>query len=84
MDIRAILAALQAERERLNQAIGALEAIAGGSAKRRGRPPKWMTALKDQASAPTPRKKRVLSDEARKRIAEAQKKRWAAAKQSKG
>jgi hypothetical protein len=83
MDIQAILGILHAERERLNQAIGALEAIAGSASKRRGRPPKWLAAIEDKKSGPKPGRKRVLSEEARKRIAEAQKKRWAAAKQAK-
>jgi hypothetical protein len=57
-NILAILTQLRSERERLNQAIAALEGISsnGGS------------------SRPS---KRVLSAKARRRIAAAQKKRWA-------
>jgi hypothetical protein len=85
MDFKKILAELYSERERLDQAIFALEKIGGATgAKRRGRPPKWLAEAKgSEFAAPAP-KKRTLSPEARKRIADAQKKRWAAAKKSKG
>jgi hypothetical protein len=86
MDFKKILAELYAERDRLTQAISALENIGGAPAKRRGRPPKWMSAVKQTEAAPAaaPRKKRPLSPEARKRIADAQRKRWAAARKANG
>jgi hypothetical protein len=86
MDFDALLAQLRTEREMLEEAILALERLAGGAGRRRGRPPKWLSEQKAEAApeAPLPRKRRVLSDESRKRMAEAQRKRWAAAKQSGG
>lgn len=85
MSTEQIVVLLIAERDRLNRAIEMLS----GTAKRRGRPPgRKSTPAPDGAAAqaasavaPAPKKKRQLSAAARKRISEAQKKRWAAAKQ---
>lgn len=64
MDTQAIIEALEAERDRLNQAIMALRGKEHGPGKlANGR-------------------KRTLSASARKRISEAQKKRWAARKKA--
>ena len=76
MPIEQIVALLIAERDRLERAIQAL----GGSEKRRGRPPKKLAAIETSAAAP---KKRHVSAAARKRMAEGQKKRWAALKAGK-
>jgi len=43
MDILKMLAGLRQEREQLGDAIIALERLASGRGKRRGRPPAWMT-----------------------------------------
>jgi hypothetical protein len=67
MDIQAIVADLEAERNRINQAISALEGLTS-TAPRRGRPPK--------ATSPGGRRRR-MSPAARKRISEAMKQRWA-------
>lgn len=77
MDTAHILAALDEELFRLRQV---RDLLSGGApeppVKRgRGRPPKTAAP-----PTPPPAKKRVLSEEARKRIAEAQKRRWAAQK----
>lgn len=70
MNSNEILAALDAEITRLEQVRSAL---AGSSApKRRGRPPGAVTK-------PTP-KRRALSAAAREKIADAQRRRWAATK----
>ncbi len=66
MDTAAIIAELEAERDRLNRAIAALQVSGGG----RGR-----TTAKHANGG-----KRHLSAAARKRISEAMKKRWAARK----
>ena len=42
MDVNKILEELRTERDQLGDAILALERIARGRGKRRGRPPKWM------------------------------------------
>ena len=72
MDIHNVLSELQAERNRIDHAIAALEGLTAGAAPRRGRPPKAKTA----AAAPG-KKQRTMSAAARKRISEAMKKRWA-------
>jgi hypothetical protein len=69
-----ILAALDAEIARLREARNALAGLSG--TKRRDRPSASALASK------TNRKKRVLSAEAREKIAAAQRKRWAKQKKS--
>ena len=44
MDVMKLIAGLQTERERIEQAILVLEGLARGKGKRRGRRPAWMTA----------------------------------------
>jgi hypothetical protein len=46
MDINKILAGLRQEHEQLGEAIVSLERLAAGGAKRRGRPPLWLSELK--------------------------------------
>jgi len=75
MDVLKILAELRVELERVESAIRTLERIAADSnIKRRGRPPKWMSSV---STIPVV-KKRTVSPAARERMAEAQKRRWAA------
>jgi hypothetical protein len=52
MDTNKMLAELRAERDQLNEAIRVLERLAAGSGKRRGRPPKWMAAVKRRGRPP--------------------------------
>ena len=82
MDIHRILAELRSEKERLEEAILTIERLASGHlGKRRGRPPKWMTSVKEATTLlEAPRKRRKFSAATRKRMAEAQRKRWAARK----
>lgn len=82
MNTNEIIGQLRAERDRLDAAIQALEAVGVGSVvgvKRRGRPPG-----KPNKAATTggTRPRRVMSAAARKRIADAMRKRWATAKKS--
>ena len=72
MSVESILSQIDAEIERLTQ-VRALLSSAGKTAAKRA-------ALKKDlpAGSAKPKKKRVLSPEARKRIADAQRKRWAA------
>jgi hypothetical protein len=74
MDVSRILSDIDAEIARLQQARSALTAIAGSGtvAPRRGRP-KGSTNKSTAKSG----RKRNLSPEGRKRIAEAMKRRWA-------
>ena len=88
MSTAEIVALLVSERDRLNRAIE----ILGAPVKRRGRPPgRKLAGTTESVTAsvaapagppPTKRKRRKLSPEARKRISEAQKKRWAKAKKA--
>lgn len=70
MDINQIVTELTAERNRIDQAIAALQGSDGSSRPRRGRPPKA------QSSEAAPRQ-RTMSPAARKRISAAMKLRWA-------
>lgn len=76
MAIDSIVAQIDAEIARLTQ----VRALLSGAGKTSG------AAVTKTASAPKPhrRRRRVLSAEARKRIAEAQRKRWAAQKAKAG
>jgi hypothetical protein len=67
MDIQTIVSDLKGERNRIDQAISALEGLTS-TAPRRGRPPKATT---------TGGKRRRMSPAARKRISDAMKQRWA-------
>ncbi len=73
MDVSKLLAEIDAEITRLQQGRAAIAALGGDSPvkRKRGRP-------KGSVNSPKPaKKKRNLSPEGRKRIAEAMKKRWA-------
>jgi hypothetical protein len=72
MDVSRILSEIDAEITRLQRARAALTGIAGSGtvAPRRGRP-------KGSVNKPKAKRKRNLSPEGRKRIADAMKKRWA-------
>lgn len=65
MDISQILEQLKSERDRLNQAIAALESV------------KTPAGVSRRAARGRGRDGRRMSSEARRRISEAQKKRWA-------
>jgi hypothetical protein len=79
MDILKIIAELHAERSAIDEALLTLERLARGRGNRRGRPPAWMALVHASKPASAARMgKRTLSPETRKRMAEAQKKRWAA------
>ena len=79
MDAYRILAELRSEKERLDEAILTIERLASGSlGKRRGRPPKWIARAKKAATVfAAPKKRRKFSAATRKKMAEAQRKRWA-------
>jgi hypothetical protein len=80
MNIDSILQQLKSERDRIDTAIRALEGSGTGTEpKRRGRKPNALKQAEASSGATTPtgRRKRVLSAEARKRMSEAAKRRWA-------
>ena len=80
MDIRKIVAEIDAEIASLQQARAALVELDGsdtGSKPRRGRPKGSANSAKAATDAKPAKRKRNLSPEGRKRIAEAMKRRWA-------
>ena len=87
MSSETILSLIDAEIARLTQVRSILASAGSVSEKlivskiaRVGRPAKTAKAVKAIKATKAVRKKRVLSAEARKRIADAQRKRWAAQK----
>ncbi len=77
MDVLRMLSELRAERDQLEEAIITIQRLAAGQGKRRGRPPAWMKSETDVA---TPRKRKAFTAATRKKMAAAQKARWAAKK----
>jgi hypothetical protein len=77
-----VIAAIDKEISRLQQAREILAGSDDVAPKKRGRKPAEKPVVKKRVGRPAG-SKRVLSPEARKRIAEAQKKRWAAQKAGK-
>jgi len=75
--LQAALQGLEAQREKLDGQISQVRAMMGQRTVRPGR-----SSSADTSGIGVPRKKRILSAEARKRIAAAQKKRWAAFRKS--
>lgn len=73
MDIQNVVAELTKERQRIDQAIVALQGLGADLAPRRGRPPKFLQSG-NVAFMP---KRRTMSAAARRRISDAMKKRWA-------
>lgn len=71
-----IVALLIQERDRLNKAIEALQ----GTSKRRGRPPKTPLTPGPDPVTKAPRKRKPFSAATKRKMALAQKKRWAAQK----
>jgi hypothetical protein len=80
MNVEEILRRLGEQRDRLDIAISALGTGTHVGAKRRGRPPGTKNKLAPAAGEP--KKRGGMSAAAGKRIAEAMRKRWAAAKKS--
>jgi hypothetical protein len=54
MDLHKMIVELESERDRLNQAILALERLSAGKAKKRGRPPKWLQPDRSDSSSHLP------------------------------
>lgn len=80
--LSAALQGLEAQRQKLDEQIAEVRSLMGGRGGRSSRNSGEATGG-SQGNTAT-RKKRVLSAEARKRIAAAQKKRWAAFRKSQG
>ena len=78
--LEAALHGLESQRDKLEDQIAQVRSMLG---RRVGRPPKGGASAAATSAKPV-RKARELSDEARKRIAAAQKRRWAAFRKSNG
>ena len=75
--LEAALNGLEAQRQKLDEQISEVRRLMGARGGRVGRAANNSGGAQKASAAPAKRKKRVLSAEARKRIAAAQKKRWA-------
>jgi hypothetical protein len=73
--LEAALHGLELQRQKLDDQIAQVRSMLG---RRVGRPPKGGSQGTTEPAQAGTRRRRSLSDEARKRIAAAQKKRWAA------
>lgn len=71
MDTNRILAELRAERDRINQAISAIEAVNSTGRRRVGRPPKAARKVRRQGR---------MSAAARRKLSRLLKQRWASGK----
>jgi hypothetical protein len=69
MNIVKVVTELKAYLAQIEEAIAALEGLARRRGKRRGRPPKWLSAGPHV-------QKRVVSEASRKKMAAAQRRRW--------
>ncbi len=72
--LEAALEGLQLQKQRIEKQISEVQGLLG---RRRGRPSIASTAVAPIKAPAASKKKRELSDSARRRIATAQKKRWA-------
>jgi len=75
MDTNRILAELRAERDRIDQAISAIEAVNATGRQRVGRPPR---------AAAIPRKRGRMSAAARRKMSRLMKQRWVQGKMKPG
>jgi hypothetical protein len=55
MELDKIIRDLHEERRQLDEAIRVLEKLAAGSVARRGRPPKWLSAIKAAEESVAPK-----------------------------
>lgn len=82
--LEAALQGLEAQRSRLEEQISQVRSMMG---QRAARPSRAITTKSEEEPAAAPardRKRRILSPEARRRIAAAQKKRWATFRKNQG
>ena len=80
MNLAKVIADLKAELVAVEDAIVVLERLARGQGRRRGRPPLVLVGNSDIAVR---RKRRPFSAETKKKMAAAQKRRWAAFRKGK-
>jgi hypothetical protein len=80
--LEAALHGLEAQKQRLDDQIAQVRSMLGNRAGKVVKSPAWVSA--GSTNGGSPKKQRYLSPEARQRIAQAQKKRWAAYRKNKG
>ena len=76
MNLTKIIAELREQKDALEASMITLERLARSQGKRRGRPPLFLSAASQDETA-TGRKRRPFSAATRKKMALAQRKRWA-------
>jgi hypothetical protein len=81
MNVNQMILDLRTERDALTAAMSVLEGIAHSRGRRRGRPPAWLASLSKTKKGDRP--KRTMSAATKKKMALAQRKRWAVAKKAK-
>lgn len=75
--LKAVLEGLQAQKNNIDENIARVQSLVGIVSKRRGRPPKQEQTLGGGGGFPGPFRRRKFSLATRKKMAEAQRKRWA-------
>lgn len=78
MNLNKMIAELRAQKQALDESILILERLARSQGRRRGRPPRFLSEPE------VTRKRRPFSEETRKKMAESQRKRWAAYRKNQG
>jgi hypothetical protein len=79
MDLIKIIAELRSEKQAVEDALVYLEHLARTQGKRRGRPPSYLTGRLG-----IPRKRKPFSEATKRKMAAAQRKRWAAYRKNRG
>lgn len=77
MDLTKIISELRKEKAAVEEALVYLEQLARAQGKRRGRPPAYLS------QSPAKSKRKPFSAETKKKMAAAQRKRWAAIRKAK-
>jgi hypothetical protein len=85
MNLDQMISSLKSERDALDSAIMVLERLALGQRRPRGRPPAWLQARREEKAEPERPSKRTrkMTEETKNKMAEAQRKRWAAYRKEK-
>jgi hypothetical protein len=85
MNLTKMIGELRAQKQALEETMAILERLARGQGKRRGRPPAFLSELSGVTASPAgkTRKRKPFSAATRKKMAEAQRLRWAAHRKKK-
>jgi hypothetical protein len=82
--LEAALEGLMIQKQRVESQIEQVRSMLGRTANRPGRKPAAASAVDSVESPAAPRKRRTMSAAAKRRIAEAQRRRWAEYRKSQG